>query len=73
MKTITIEGKEYEVPDEAQWVAMDQDGSWSWYSEEPVDGGGHCGFWSIPSPQFDVKYDVITPSNEAWRETKRRI
>ena len=38
MKTVTIEGKEYEVPDNAEYVAMDEDGRWHWYSYKPEKG-----------------------------------
>lgn len=44
MKTITIEGKEYKVPNWVNWVAMDADGEWYGYKEKPVLGF-YAGVW----------------------------
>jgi len=35
MKTVTIEGKEYEVPDNANYVTIDEDGSSYWHVNRP--------------------------------------
>lgn len=37
MKTVTIEGIEYKVPDEATYRAMDADGEWWWYIDKPMN------------------------------------
>jgi len=65
MKKVTIEGREYEVPDNAEDVAMDEDGDWWWYANKAQEGDqrrwyadGECGF--------------IT-SSEQWRSTLRKI
>lgn len=35
MKKVTVEGVEFEVPDEANWIAVDESESAYWYVEEP--------------------------------------
>ncbi len=70
MKTITIEGEEYEVPDRAQWVAMDENGEWCWYADEPRSGRV---FWEQENQHHGVTYGFIVIGSSGWRETKRRI
>lgn len=66
MKTVTIEGQEYEVPDEAQWIAQDADGRWIWYFNKPVLDI-NCGIWDT-----DDLFGVIPLWND-WQGTLQKI
>jgi len=35
MKTVTIEGEDYLIPDDANWIASRMSGKWSWFSIKP--------------------------------------
>lgn len=69
MKKITINGTEYPLPPEAEWVAMDADGVWTWAKIEPDERD----YFFRPS---GGRYGIIchTPDYTGnWRETKRRV
>jgi len=76
MKPVTIEGKEYEVPDDAEYVAMDGNGRWHWYSSKADKG---VSVWYSHDVENGVgvhrvggDYNFITKST-AWRNTLRKI
>lgn len=65
MKKVTIEGKEFEVPDKANYVAMDENCIWRWFESYPkrwhdcwLNNGGDSG---------------IIETYIAWEDTLRKI
>ena len=44
MKKITIENKDYEVPEWVEWVAKDADGEWNGFDKKPLCKWIY-GFW----------------------------
>jgi len=68
MKTVTIEGKEYEVPDWVNWVAMDAVGVWYGYDQKP-DLSMQSGKWLGTSEKM---FYIVNP-NRNWMETLQEV
>lgn len=51
-----------DAPDWAEWVAMDRNGAWHWYENEPQPS---YGYWS----QRGGRYDAVIAPDESWRDT----
>jgi hypothetical protein len=54
-------------PEWANWVAMDIDGSWSWYEEKPKYD---CLFWSCVSGREAIARLVEDPDPEETLEQR---
>lgn len=68
MKKVTIEGKEYEVPDWVNWVAMDSDGVWYGYDQKPKLAI-QLGKWLRASKEMHF---IVSP-NFGWMETLKEV
>lgn len=71
MKKITVEGVEFETPDEANWVASDDDGLTYWYAEEP-EKNAKWGCWESYGSDSDYGYlgaALVT----GWENSLRKI
>lgn len=54
-----------DAPEWARWLAMDANGFWWWYEEEPVASGKA---WK-PSDSGDCTRAFTKPTKEDWLET----
>ena len=71
MKTINLE---IQVPDWVEWIAMDADGYWSGYSDEPM---ADLGCWTLDEGSERTLLIYVKPtiqdSNIYWRESLRKV
>ncbi len=51
-----------DAPDWAQWLAMDEDGQWHWYSDKPYYSDSWC-MWNTEK-QYEKCNDVVS-----WERT----
>lgn len=66
-KKVEIEGKSYEIPDEANYIAMDADGSYWWFYDRPE--AGDEGYWEAG---FE-SYGEIIKATEKWKDSLRKV
>jgi hypothetical protein len=68
-KTMLLNGKEYEIPVWAKWLAQDRDGAWSVYSVVPRHT--YVGYWatsSLKDGDYRVCKDRKRPEPGHWTE-----
>ena len=53
-----------DAPKWANWLAMDEDGEWCWYQDEPTQGNR---MWDIYDDRFD--YALVLGNEPDWRKT----
>lgn len=70
MKTVTIEGKEYEVPDKVKWVAMDESELWWGYENRPVPNKFEQGRWDADGELFRT---YAEGASVHWTETLQEV
>jgi len=54
-------------PEWANWVAMDNDGIWFWYEDEPVISDSNPGEW-----ESEGKYYIALQAIYTWEDTKQK-
>jgi len=68
MKTVTINGKEYEVPNWVNWIAMNEDGRWCGYELKPMilpkEGAWYDGTGKLVFFRHELGH---------WMNTARRV
>lgn len=69
MKTITFEGKQYEVEDWVKWVAMDKYGSIWVFSDKPV----YSKNLNVWLRKYKTKALCIFKPNENWQDSLTEV
>jgi len=70
MKTVTIEGKKYDVPNWVNWVAMDESELWYGYENKPIPSRFDQGRWDADGELFIIHAEGASAH---WTKTLKEV